>query len=118
MSLSKYLVDLIRTTGPVSVSTYMRHALVHPLGGYYTTKQSIHSGLSSSKASGDFITSPEISQIFVRRSLLITQGELMALWVIVQYRQNPYKKVQLVELGPGRGTLMSDMLRVSLFPYT
>lgn len=52
----------------------------------------------------DFITAPEISQIF---------GELIAVWMITVIRSMPiYKKIALVEAGPGRGTLMADILRV------
>jgi NADH dehydrogenase [ubiquinone] 1 alpha subcomplex assembly factor 7 len=74
-TLTRHLLDTIRMTGPISTSTYMRHALIHPLGGYYSTKQSIQSGLPhSSKSGGDFITSPEISQIFVSYFKLIFVG--------------------------------------------
>ena len=54
---------------------------------------------------GDFITSPEISQIF---------GELIAVWFVTEWmgQSRKPKGVELIEIGPGRGTLMDDMLRV------
>lgn len=58
---------------------------------------------------GDFITSPEISQIF---------GELIAVWFVAEWmgQGRKAKGVELIEIGPGRGTLMDDMLRVCLEP--
>ncbi len=94
------LIDLLRrqiaADGPISVADFMGLALGHPTLGYYTTRDPLG-------AEGDFITAPEISQMF---------GELIGLWCaqtwIERGRPGP---VTLVELGPGRGTLMADMLR-------
>ncbi len=73
----------------------MRACLTHPLGGYYMNQKPVFG------SKGDFITSPEISQMF---------GELLGIWFITQM-QDASKKYKIVELGPGRGTLISDMLR-------
>ncbi|CAF0712266.1 unnamed protein product [Brachionus calyciflorus] len=102
-SLEGYLHSKIKFNGPITVAEYMKEALGNPKWGYYTKKDvfGVH---------GDFITAPEISQIF---------GELIGVWFLNEYYilKNIYKNdmpncVQLIEMGPGRGTLMSDMLRV------
>jgi NADH dehydrogenase [ubiquinone] 1 alpha subcomplex assembly factor 7 len=86
----------IERDGPMPVEEFMRRCLSHPEHGYYRTRPPIGAG-------GDFITAPEISQIF---------GELIGLWAaemwIAMERPSP---VRLIELGPGRGTLMKDALR-------
>lgn len=87
---------LIRSAGPMPVSRYMDICLTHPEHGYYKTRDPLG-------REGDFITAPEISQMF---------GELLGLWAasVWQAMGSP-PRVNLVELGPGRGTMMMDMLR-------
>ncbi len=87
---------LIEETGPLTVAQYMDWALNHPDQGYYQR----HDPLG---AAGDFVTAPEISQMF---------GELIGLWCAATWEQmGRPDPVLLVEFGPGRGTLMADALR-------
>jgi len=96
--LAKKLRRLIEANGPMSVAEYMAHCLCDPDHGYYTTRDPFGTR-------GDFITAPEVSQIF---------GEIVGAWLIEAWRlagsPSPF---HLVELGPGRGTLMADVLRVA-----
>jgi NADH dehydrogenase [ubiquinone] 1 alpha subcomplex assembly factor 7 len=95
-ALGQKLAELIRRDGPIGVDRFMAAALGDPLYGYYITRDPLG-------AAGDFITAPEISQIF---------GEIIGLWCADQWqRMGCPDPVQLVELGPGRGTLMADLLR-------
>ncbi|XP_058125699.1 protein arginine methyltransferase NDUFAF7 homolog, mitochondrial [Anopheles ziemanni] len=97
-TLAETLHARIRATGPITVATYMREVLLNPSAGYYSTKDQVFG------SSGDFITAPEVGQIF---------GELIAVWCINELQKFNYDgEIQLVELGPGKGTLMQDMLRV------
>jgi NADH dehydrogenase [ubiquinone] 1 alpha subcomplex assembly factor 7 len=90
------LQRLIALEGPISVERYMALCLGHPVHGYYTTRDPFGAG-------GDFTTAPEISQMF---------GELIGLWAAEVWRfMGAPRPVRLVELGPGRGTLMADLLR-------
>ncbi len=88
----------IRRDGPISVRDYMTACLQDETHGYYRSQLAIGQG-------ADFVTAPEISQIF---------GELIGLWVAVVWQQmgepTPF---DLIELGPGRGTLMADALRAT-----
>jgi NADH dehydrogenase [ubiquinone] 1 alpha subcomplex assembly factor 7 len=89
---------LIALAGPMPIADYMRLCLTHPQHGYYLTHQPIG-------AAGDFITAPEVSQMF---------GELIGLWLATTWElMGAPENVRIVELGPGRGTLMVDALRAA-----
>lgn len=95
-ALYQRIARLIETQGPLSIAQFMTLALHDPKAGYYATRQPFG-------ARGDFITAPEISQIF---------GELLGLWLAQCWQdQDSPPHFHLVELGPGRGTLMRDVLR-------
>jgi NADH dehydrogenase [ubiquinone] 1 alpha subcomplex assembly factor 7 len=96
--LEAELRRIIAADGPISVATYMGLCLGHPLHGYYTTRDPFG-------RAGDFITAPEISQMF---------GELIGLWAAAVWQaMGAPARLALVELGPGRGTLMADALRAA-----
>ena len=88
----------IRAKGPLSVARFMELALSHPTLGYYQRCDPLG-------VAGDFVTAPEISQMF---------GEILGLWLARAWSAcgRPTAS-RLVELGPGRGTLMADLLRVA-----
>jgi NADH dehydrogenase [ubiquinone] 1 alpha subcomplex assembly factor 7 len=97
-SLSDLIDMQIREAGPISVATYMQLCLTHPRAGYY-------SGGDPLGTAGDFITAPEISQMF---------GELIGFFFVNLWQQlGEPPSFTLLELGPGRGTLMDDALRVA-----
>ncbi|KAL6095500.1 ndufaf7 [Pungitius sinensis] len=96
-SMLRHLTSRIKATGPITVAEYMREALTNPVTGYYVTNDMLG-------PDGDFITSPEISQIF---------GELLGVWIVSEWiGAGRPERLQLVELGPGKGSLASDVLRV------
>lgn len=97
MSLQDIITARIDTNGPITIAEYMALCLTHPEFGYYMKRDPFGS-------EGDFVTSPEISQIF---------GELIGLWLAAQWQKMGKPKVVLAELGPGRGTLMADLLRAT-----
>ena len=90
------LLEKMSEAGPVTVERYMELALVDPDHGYYTRRHPFG-------ATGDFVTAPEISQMF---------GELIGLWCYTAWRASGSRRpATLVELGPGSGALMADALR-------
>lgn len=95
-ALDRILRREIAETGPLTVARYMELCLSHPEHGYYTGRDPLG-------APGDFVTAPEISQMF---------GEMIGAWVASIWQGMGCPPFRLVELGPGRGTLMADMLRV------
>jgi len=97
-ALEAELVRLIADEGPLPVSRYMALCLGHPQHGYYMTRDPFG-------AAGDFTTAPEISQMF---------GEMLGLWAAHLWQaMGAPQRFALVEIGPGRGTLMADMLRAT-----
>jgi SAM-dependent MidA family methyltransferase len=96
-ALAESLAREIAAHGPMPVAHYMARALGDPQNGYYITRDPLG-------AAGDFTTAPEISQIF---------GELIGLWCADLWQRAGQPAMRLVELGPGRGTLMADLLRAA-----
>ncbi len=97
-ALAKKLIAKIDRVGPIPVADFMAICLSHPEHGYYRTAQPLG-------RAGDFITAPEISQVF---------GELLGIWAAsVWETMGAPEPVTLVELGPGRGTLAADALRAA-----
>ena len=94
--LGSLLINEIKNNGPMPLSSYIQQCLLHPTFGYYSKKPVFG-------ADGDFTTAPEISQMF---------GELIALSILQTWiDQGAPSQIILTELGPGRGTMMADMLR-------
>ena len=98
MSLDQILIKKIKDEGPISIADFMTLALSHPEHGYYIKQDPIGKD-------GDFTTAPEISQMF---------GEMIGAWIADTWMQmGRPEKFTLLECGPGRGTLMNDILRAT-----
>lgn len=96
--LGRLIARRIALTGPISIADFMAEALGHPRLGYYRTALPVG-------AAGDFTTAPEVSQMF---------GELLGAWLAERWlAMGGPPSVRLVELGPGRGTLMADIVRAT-----
>lgn len=96
-ALKTRIASLVAASGPISVADYMALCLFDPEHGYYTTREPFG-------AAGDFTTAPEVSQMF---------GELVAVWLYAAWQASGRPaNATLAEIGPGRGTLMKDILRV------
>ena len=96
--LTDIILAQIARSGPITIAEYMTQCLLHPKHGYYTTHQPLGS-------TGDFVTAPEISQMF---------GEMLGLCLAQAWMdQGAPERFTLAELGPGRGTLMADILRAT-----
>ena len=94
--LKRELIHRIKLSGPLTIAQYMQEVLTNPLSGYYI-------GSKVFGTQGDFITSPEISQMF---------GESIAIWLLNEWiKMGKPKPMNIVELGPGKGTLMQDVCR-------
>jgi SAM-dependent MidA family methyltransferase len=97
-ALEKELLDIIAMEGPLAIDRYMALCLNHPRHGYYMSRDPF--GLT-----GDFVTAPEVTQMF---------GELIGVWCAQAYElMGRPAAFDLIELGPGRGTLMTDILRTA-----
>ncbi|MDN5927269.1 MAG: class I SAM-dependent methyltransferase [Hyphomicrobiales bacterium] len=94
--LAERITGLIEASGPIGVADYMMLCLFDPAYGYYTTREPFG-------VDGDFTTAPEISQMF---------GELVGVWIFRAWQSaGTPSPVGIAEIGPGRGTLMKDVLR-------
>lgn len=96
--LESHVRTLIEKGGPITIARFMQLVLYHPEHGYYMQEEPFG-------AKGDFVTAPEISQMF---------GEMLGVWVAdLWQRSGEPETICLIELGPGNGTLMADMLRAT-----
>lgn len=97
-NLKKFLIKEINDKGPMTFGTFMSHALGHPQFGYYMTRDPFGTA-------GDFTTAPEISQMF---------GEMIGAWIIDIWAQmDAPKRINIIECGAGRGTLLADIIRIA-----
>ena len=95
-ALGQRISRMIAMQGPISIAQFMTLAMHAPHGGYYATRDPL---------GADFITAPELTQVF---------GEMLGLWCAQAWHdQGRPERARLVELGPGRGTLMADALNAA-----
>lgn len=95
--LAQKLKALIRANGPISVTDFFSLCLADPEHGYYRTREPFG-------REGDFVTAPEVSQLF---------GEMLGVFMVHAWQKHGSPKgVRFTEIGPGRGTMMADMMRV------
>jgi SAM-dependent MidA family methyltransferase len=97
MSLLQRILAQIDQQGGISIADYMLHALADPEEGYYMSQTPLG-------VEGDFVTSPEISQVF---------GEMLGVWIAECWHHLGKPRADVVEMGPGLGTLMDDFLRAT-----
>ena len=97
------LATQVRVRGAMTIKEFMTAALTHPVHGYYMRREEVFG------RGGDFVTSPEVSQVF---------GELVGVWCVACWeRLGQPSKLRIIEAGPGRGTLIADILRsTAVFP--
>ena len=97
-ALAEKIKAIIRINGPISVTDYFALCLADPDYGYYKTRDPFGRG-------GDFVTAPEVSQLF---------GEMIGIFLVHAWQKHlkPKRSVCIAEIGPGRGTMMADILRV------
>lgn len=96
--LAEKIKAIIDVNGPISVTDYFALCLADPDYGYYKTRDPFGRG-------GDFVTAPEVSQLF---------GEMIGVFLVEAWQKHlmPRRAVHIAEIGPGRGTMMADILRV------
>ena len=95
--LGEKIRAIIAAQGPISVTDYFALCLADPEHGYYRTRDPFGRG-------GDFVTAPEVSQLF---------GEMAGVFLVHAWERHlrPRRNLRIAEIGPGRGTMMADMLR-------
>ncbi|MBL0371963.1 class I SAM-dependent methyltransferase [Rhizobium sp. KVB221] len=96
--LADKIKAIIRQNGPISITDYFALCLADPEYGYYKTREPFG-------RRGDFITAPEVSQLF---------GEMIGVFLVQAWQKHlkPQRAIRIAEIGPGRGTMMADILRV------
>jgi SAM-dependent MidA family methyltransferase len=96
--LADKIKAIIAVHGPISVTDYFALCLADPEHGYYKTRDPFG-------RRGDFVTAPEVSQLF---------GEMIGIFLVHAWERHlkPHRNIRIAEIGPGRGTMMADMLRV------